>query len=52
MAGALALEGIAEGGIEWWKERNIAKAKDPAFQKVLSLHPELKDYPFDKVMTY
>lgn len=52
VAGALGLELVAEGSVEWLKQRNIAKAKDPAFQKVLEVHPELKDYPFDKVMLY
>jgi len=52
VAGALGLELVAEGGVEWWKGRQHEKAKDPIFQKVIKLHPDLKEYPFDKVMMY
>ncbi|MBC8437006.1 hypothetical protein H8D85_01635 [bacterium] len=49
---AVASEMIAEDVTEWKRKKKFEKAKEPAFQKMLEVHPGLRDFPFDKVMLY
>ena len=41
-AGALGTEMIAEGVVDWWRERRKEKERGPLFEKIIEKHPELK----------
>ena len=51
-AGALGTELIAEGAIDWWRERQKNKERGPLFEKIIEQHKELKEYPYAKVLQY
>jgi hypothetical protein len=51
-AGALGTELIAEGVIDWWRERQKNKERGPLFEEIIGQHPELKEYPYAKVLQY
>jgi hypothetical protein len=51
-AGALGTEMIAEGVIDWWRERRKDKERGPLFEGIIEKHPELKEYPYAKVLMY
>ena len=51
-AGALGTEMIAEGTIDWWRERRKNRERGPLFEKIIEQHKELKEYPYAKVLQY
>ena len=50
--GAIGTEMLAEGTIDWWRERKKEKERGPLFQTIIDKHPELKEYPYAKVLQY
>jgi len=51
-AGAIGTELLAEGAVEWWRNRRKEKERGPIFEKIIKAHPELKDFPYEKVIQY